>query len=259
MYYGLQLAASGILTGMYRTDALANNLANINTSGFKPDMVFTRQRSVVREEDGVRSLPSNALLERLGAGAHLAPNQVDFAQGSIDVTGNELDVAIHGDGFLVVRDLADGATDALRFTRDGRLTQDRDRRLVLASSGLPVIGVSGQPITLGPRGRVSIDTDGVVRQQGAVLGRLQLLDVPDRRQLTRTAGNLFVPSASAYSARTPGTGRLVQGSIEKSSVSDVGAILAFQEASRAASGSIRIAQYHDDLMNRVINTFGRIG
>ena len=66
MQYGLQISTSGILTGMYRTNVLANNLANINTTGFKPDSAFTRQRAVVREEDGVYSLPSNRLLEKLG-------------------------------------------------------------------------------------------------------------------------------------------------------------------------------------------------
>lgn len=73
MYYGIQLAASGALTSLYRTDVLANNLANINTAGFKPDMVYTRQRDTARVEDDLPFLPTDDLLERLGAGSTWPP------------------------------------------------------------------------------------------------------------------------------------------------------------------------------------------
>ena len=123
MNYGSQLSLSGVLTALHRQDVATNNLANLNTVGFKPEIAMTRQRDVVRAEDGQWALPSDAMIERLGAGVQLAPTLTNFTQGTVAPTGNDLDVAIEGSGFLVVRDATDGAADRIRLTRDGRLTR----------------------------------------------------------------------------------------------------------------------------------------
>lgn len=258
MQYGLQISTSGILTGMYRTNVLANNLANINTTGFKPDSAFTRQRAVVREEDGVYSLPSNRLLEKLGAGSHMAPNRVDFGQGRLEHTGNPLDVAIEGEGFFVLRDAADEAGDSIRLTRDGRFTQASDGRLVSIASGLPVQDGQNNDIVLRDDATVEIDDEGVIYQDGRRIARLGLADVPDRGALKRVGENLFQPPAAAQNNVIEGEGRLRQGFIEQSAVTAISGLLAYQGAARSVSGNTRIAGYHDQIADQAINTFGRL-
>src|SRR5881396_1878551 len=118
MSYGLQISASGVMTSLFAQDVYANNLANIDTPGFKADIPSIMPRQAVRQEDGLPFLPSNKLLERLGGGVLLNPNRVDFTQGSFKDTGNPLDLAISGDGFFVVRDETDKQTERVRLTRD---------------------------------------------------------------------------------------------------------------------------------------------
>ena len=117
MNYGLQIAASGVLVQMHRTDVLANNLANIDTVGFKPDWAGALARDPARREDGLLGLPSDALVERLGAGVLAAPTMTSFAQGPIRQTGRDLDAAIRGTGFFVVG--GESGPASLRLTRDG--------------------------------------------------------------------------------------------------------------------------------------------
>ena len=257
MNYGISISTSGLMTALYRTDALANNLANLNTTGFKPDMVFTRQRDVVRQEDGVHSLPSNRLLEKLGAGLQMAPNRVNFTQGSLEATGNPLDIAIKGDGFIVVRAAADAATEKVMLTRDGRMSLDSNRRLVNATTGLPVLDELNLPITLRHDIPAQIADDGTIRQDGQLVARLQLIDVNDRTQLQKTGNAMFVPSASAYAARLPADGRILQGQLEAAAVNPITAMMRTTRAAGSVSSQVRIIGMQDQLMDRAINTFGR--
>lgn len=263
MYYGVQLATSGLLTGLYRTDVAANNLANVNTTGFKPDTSLVRQRAVVSTEDGVGHLPSNELLERLGAGVHLAPNRVNFGQGPLSETGQPLDVAIQGEGFFVVRSAASGRTDTIRLTRDGRFTLDAAGRLVSASTGMPVLNSANGVINVGgpdvrPE-RVTINGDGVVEVDGDPVGRLQVVDVADRTSLKKVGDGQFAITPQAYGSRRPATGIVRQGTLELSGVEPVTAMLAVQTAARTVSAATSMIQTQDRMMERAINTFGRVG
>lgn len=257
MNYGIAISASGLLTSLYKTDALANNLANLNTTGFKPDMVFTRLRDPARREDGVMSLPSNRMLEKLGAGLHISPNRVDFTQGNLETTGNPLDLAIEGDGFFVVRAAADSDTDKVMLTRDGRMSLDANGRLVSATTGLPVLDNLNLPITLEHGRPVSIASDGVIRQDGELVATLQVVDITDRTQLKKTGDAMFAPSAAAYAARRPASGRVHQGHLEGAAVKPVSAMLETTRAAGAVSSHVRLIEMQDRLLDRAINTFGR--
>jgi flagellar basal-body rod protein FlgF len=257
VYYGIAISTSGLLTSLYRTDALSNNLANINTTGFKPDMVFTRQRDPVRQEDGVMSLPSNRMLERLGAGLQIAPNRVNHKQGALEATGNDLDVALQGDGFFVVRGRAGEGGDGVMLTRDGRMQLDQTNRLINANTGLPVLDPANRPIVLDPSVPVGIDGSGVVSQNGEVVARIQIADVPDRTQLSRAGEGMFRPGAGTAGSIAPGTARVRQGHIESSAVSPVNAMLQTTKAASSVGSHVRLIDMQDRMMDRAINTLGR--
>jgi flagellar basal-body rod protein FlgF len=256
--YGLQISASGVLTSLYRQDVYSNNLANAGTVGFKPDVPSTYPRLAAREEDGLGSMPSDALLERLGAGAMPRANRTAFDQGPVEVTHRDLDVAIRGEGFFVVRDEADGASDRVRLTRDGRFTRDSHGRLVMATNGMPVLDVGNRPILLRGGGPVTIDTDGTVREGERAAGRIAVATVQDRSQLTKQGGSLFVAPATALAGRSTARGLVEQGSLEQSAVDEIGAMMQISAAARSVDSNTTMIRYADRMMDRAINGLGRV-
>jgi flagellar basal-body rod protein FlgG len=259
MNYGLYVSASGVLTSMYRQDVLANNLANVNTAGYKPDAVATRQREAARVEDGLAGMPSNRLLERLGAGALLAPNRTSFAQGAMETTGNPLDAAIQGPGFFKVSAGAGSGKDRIRLTRDGRFTTDSQGRLMTIAGGLPVLDDKDTPIVVSPNaGSARIKADGGIEQNGVTVARIGLVEAPNLGALQKVGGNMFRPTATQAAGLRPATGTIQPESIERSGVDPIQAMLGITNASMAVSNNARMIQLHDDLMNRAINTLGRV-
>ena len=260
MNYGYMMGAAGLIAAMHRQDVAANNLANIQTVGFKPDLSFTIPRQTARQEEGLYDLPSNALLERLGGGILLAPNKTSFSQGTITHTRNPFDLAIQGNGFFMVS-AGDSSRGEAQLTRDGRLTLDAQGRLVTAADGKRVLDSSGQPITLNPALDFNVEGDGTIVQGGQTTAKLGFVDVPNRDMLVKAGNNTFVAPPGAASSRTSAFesgGRVLQESIEESSADPIRSLNAVQSAADAAGTIAKIMQAQDDMMNRAINTLGRV-
>lgn len=256
MNYGLTLSASGMLTAMHRMDVAANNLANVNTVAFKPDLALSAKREAARIEDGLYHIDSNTLLERLGAGALSTPTITNFTPSAPELTNNPLDVAILGEGFFILESGADG--DEVQFSRDGRFTIDDRGRLVSATTGQAVLNDQDQPIFINRDEPVHISTGGVVEQNGRRLGRIQIASVPNRNHLVKIGENLYHANPAIAEARFP-TGSLVQpGAIETSGVNPIRAMLDVTDAGTAVRNNTRLMEIHDQLMDRAINNFGRI-
>lgn len=256
MNYGLHISASGMLTSLYRQDVASNNLANINTAGFKPDLAFAIQRDAARIEDGLGSLPSNRLLERLGAGAMLAPNRVSMEQGPLQTTGNPLDLAIQGEGFFVVRDESAGPDGPLRLTRDGRFTRDAGGRLVLAASGLPVVDEGGRPISIPDGPAVTVGSDGVIRQGDAPIAQLRLVRVTDPAAIAKHGHSLMSAPEEAIAPGAPGL--VKQYAVEGAAIDPIKAMMSVASAARDAESNAGMIRQHDHLMDRAINVLGRV-
>lgn len=258
MNYGMHISSSGALTSMYRMDTLTNNLANVNTVGFKPDTPYTRQRDAVRIEDNLPHLDSNPLLEQLGAGVQLAPTRTDFSQGSLRDSGNVFDVAISGEGFLAVQGENSGETAEFSLTRDGRLGLDSSGKLVMTSSGKPVLDIANSQIFLDDNKDVLISTDGTITQGGDVVARLKLVDVPDKSKLTKVGQGLFRMHADALANLRPATGLLKQGMVESSAVDEIKALMQVQAAASDVRTNLAMVGYHDQLLDQAINRLGRV-
>ncbi|MCC6428797.1 MAG: flagellar hook-basal body protein [Phycisphaerales bacterium] len=258
MNYGLQISASGAQTALYRQDVFANNLANINTVGFKPDIPSARQRPAVRQEDNLPFLPSNDLLERLGGGLQLATPRTSFEQGSLESTSSPLDLAIKGDGFFLVRAATSDSTDRLRLTRDGAMTLDGNGRLVLAGTGMPVLDVQNRPIQLDTTANITVGADAVIRQDGIEVAQLRIVDVPDRTRLTKVGKNLYNAPADAISSAATATGAVVQFSVERSAVDSINALMDMQDAGRSVQANLAMIRSQDRLLERAIGQFGRV-
>ncbi|MEM9883378.1 MAG: flagellar hook-basal body complex protein [Planctomycetota bacterium] len=258
MNYGLYLSASGVLTNSYRQDVFANNLANVNTVGFKPDLPTLSPRPAEADEDPTPLGTANALLDRLGGGVLAGPQRTSFAAGPVEQTGRALDFAFtDSTSFLSVEhtDPATGRAD-VRLTRDGRLALDGTGYLVTAA-GHRVLGGNDQPIQLAPGVPVMLTPDGRLQQNGNDAATLAVATVNDTTQLKKTGANLF-----AFAGDDPRTKTSIPdlrvGALESSATNPISTMMAVMASGKAAQSNGRMIQYHDQLMDRAVNTLGRV-
>ncbi len=257
MSYGLYLSAAGALSSMHRQDVLANNLANMNTVGYKPDQVITRQRLPERLESPHGFVDPKWLLEQLGGGHFVDSTRVMVGQGDLVATGNDLDLAIKGDGLFVVEGRGGTAPEHMRMTRDGRFTLNDDSELVMAATGRRVLDIDNRPITLTTGAPVTIDAAGGVRQGGAVVAELRLVNAP-AGALVKEGENLLRFADGQRPTPGPVTGRLHQGHTEASAVDPIMTLNAMMAAAKSAQSNLKMMQYHDQLLGQAFNTFGRV-
>lgn len=259
MNYGLYTSASGLLTSMYRQDVVTNNLANLETVGFKVHSPQVRQRDAARIEDDLPWLDSNEMLEKLGAGVQLAPTEIKFGQGNLRASNNPLDVAIDGDGFFVMSEGSSGRSESLRLSRDGRFTLGTNGDLVSATTGMRVFSSNNQPVRINRNGgEVTIDPAGRVLQGGTEIARLAVVDVPDRSELRKIGDNLFVADAAMMEQRYQTDAQLRQGFTEASGVNEIQALMQIRATSGAASSNAEMIRNHDRIMDLAISRLGRV-
>ncbi len=247
MIYGLYHSAAGMLTTEYRQDVLANNLANADTVGFKPDIAVFAERQPASLE-GLRNGPSAADLEGLSGGLWLGKTYTDHSEGSQTPSAEPLDVALAGPGFLTVES---GGRRLL--TRDGRMMMDTDGRLVAVSDGNPILGRGGAPIHLNPyggRNTIQIDQDGRIQQDGQIVGELELVDVPDCRLLQKAGGGRFVAPDTGL---IPAPAFVRSGFTESSAVQPVSELVSMIEASRAYQMNAQMISLQDQTVGKLIS------
>lgn len=263
MNYGLYLSASGVLTNLYRQDVYANNLANVETSGFKPDLPTIRQRDPESVEDDLGIEVSQRLLDRLGGGALASPGQIDFPVGPMQYTGRSLDLALpQRDSFFAVQALDAQGKTVERYTRDGQLSMTFDGMLTTVS-GQPVLDHEGKTIRVDPQQPLTINGQGDIIQDGDTVASLKVVRVADLSRLVKQGENLYRLDGEGQ----PQAGRLVQtleqpelriGFVEGSAVDPVHALVQLMKTSRAIESNAQLMQYQNQLMNQATTVLGRL-
>jgi len=238
---GIFSAVSGSLAAQTRLDALANNLANANTAGFKAERVLQRA-----ERAGEIAPPATAVATPVTR-EHV---ETDFSQGPISKSGNPLDVALAGDGFLVVK-----TERGERLTRSGSLSIDSAGYLATAD-GNRVQGTSGDIRV--PESPVVIAADGSVRAGEQRVGQLRLVNVDDPAQLVRESGTRFAPGNQVPADAAPGSVRVVQGAIEGANLAPVEGLVALIETVRGFETYMRAAERLDQVTAKAISDVGRV-
>jgi flagellar basal-body rod protein FlgG len=237
MLEGLHSAAAGMAAQQQRLDAVANDLANANTTGYKHQRVGFRD--LVYDQTG----RSSSQGVRTGSGAAAVDAGRAFAQGVLQRTDRPLDVAIQGEGFLRVR-LADGR-DAL--TRDGGLHVDGARNLTTSTGALV------QPAIKVPAGvaedQISIGGDGTVLAAGRRIGRLDVVTVRSEAGLLSVGDNAFLTTAASGPAvPAPRATTLTQGALESSNTDMAEAMVSLIESQRAYQLASKAISTADEMM-----------
>jgi len=230
MNYGLYTAYLGMRARMRSVEAIANNLANASTTGFKAEKLYYRSVESFgldevpnRDPFGSKEPLSEADLQVRTLGVSTG-GMSDFSSGAIRETGRALDVALNGDGFLVVQ-----TPRGERYTRNGALSLDVNGQLVTAQGDL-VVGTGG-PITL-PPGEVSINENGAISVKGQAVGQLKVVRFADPRAELLKEGDSFFATRAGATPQEAASTRVEQGMLEASNVNPVGELVAMIQNNR---------------------------
>jgi flagellar basal-body rod protein FlgG len=254
MFPALWISKTGLEAQQTNLSVISNNLANVNTNGFKrgravfEDLLYQTVRQPGGQETQDTELPSGLTL---GTGVRTVATEKLFTQGNIVQTGNDLDLAINGRGFIQV--LSPDGT--VIYTRDGALQRNAQGDLVTAG-GLPI-----QPAITLPANtlNVTIGTDGTVSalvagsEAATQVGQIQLVDFVNPAGLQPIGGNLFkqTPASGTPLSGTPGLdglGVLVQGSVESSNVNVVEELVNMIETQRAYEMNSKAISAADEML-----------
>ena len=233
-------------------DVVSNNVANVNTAGYKADRSLFEAflTSGAHEDDFSGSDRRVAYVQDRGT-------YRDFAQGAGEQTTNPLDVAVNGDGFLVVQ-----TANGERYTRDGGLQLNNVGQLVTAQ-GNPVLGAGG-PIVFQPTDHdINIAQDGTITviegngRTDSIRGKLRLVSFSDAQKLRKEGSNLYsVPAGVEAKADTSSTVR--QGFIEKSNVNSVAEMSRMIEVTRAYTQMSALMQQQGDLQKNALDKLAEV-
>jgi flagellar basal-body rod protein FlgF len=233
-------------------EIVANNIANLNTNGFKADgAVFAEYVMPVARDNVFRGTDTRVSFVQDSSTWH------DFRQGPVSTTNNPLDIAIQGNGYLVVQ-----TPRGERYTRNGALQMSPTGQLV-TTEGFPVLGDNG-PIQFQTTDHgIAINAEGVIRVQEGVnnetdtgRGKLRLVSFADQQQLQKDGASLF--AAPNQQPQPAPEVRVVQGALEKSNVRSVVEMTRMIEVSRVYQQVASLLQQEGDLHRNAIDRLAEV-
>ncbi len=257
MINSLWISKTGMQAQQTQLDVISNNMANVSTNGFKranavfEDLMYQNLRQVGAAATEQNNLPTGL---QIGLGVRTVATSRSFTQGSLQQSGNQLDLAVNGSGFLQVT-MPDGTTG---YTRDGSLQTDSQGRLV-TSSGFPIAGditipAEAQSITVGADGVVSVKLPGNAAPQQ--VGSIELAGFINPAGLEPMGQNMYAESAASGNPVTGapganGLGNLMQGYVETSNVNVVQELVTMIQTQRAYEMNSKAIQTSDQMLQRL--------
>ena len=254
MIRGWYTGASGMNAQQNRLDAIANNLANVDTTGFKRDIPVSKAFSdlIIRrvDADGVYKTSDGSydvapIVGSLGLGVETNELYTDFDQGSFKSTETSTDMALGGEGFFVVQ-----TPDGERFTRNGNFLLGKEG-ILLTKDGYPVMGENG-PIAV-ESDKFFVNQDGMIidRENDVYIDRLKIVRFENERYLKKQGESLWdtnLIAGSPYVAEGDERPRVLQGFTETSNVNVVNEMVQMIEVNRAYEANQKSIQTEDDMM-----------
>lgn len=229
-----------------RMDVLANNMANLNTTGYKGEQVLFQNYLDRIDAEGPRGLDEINYLLDFGTIRSLQ-------DGPVQSTQNPLDLALQGDGFLTV----EGADGEPLYARRGNLTIDTAGFLALRNSGERVLDDNGQAIGIDPLdGTLEVSQDGQISGERGVIAQLGLARFENERALLRQGNGLF--RAVDAEPQPVEDLRIVQGALEGSNVNAIKQTTEMIQVMRAYQSAQRASDQVNDLRERAIDRLGRV-
>ena len=216
---GYYSACTALVSRTQELDTIANNLANVGTAGYRAqENIFSAVLANAGNPSG------SALVQAMNNYGILSGTTLDMSQGALQKTGNSLDMAIEGPGYFVVQ-----TANGPMYTRNGAFQVSAQGQLV-TSTGDAVMGDKGAiPI---PPGKLSISPDGTISTDGAVTGKLKVVEFPPDTQLSSVGNSYYSAPANTAVAATQSSVR--QGMLESSNVNPIAGMVELVTAERTA-------------------------
>lgn len=258
MIRGIYTAAAGMAAELAKQDVMANNLANVNTDGFKQDMAVFKTRAdktIYRVESagGARGGVAGAQkMGELSTGVYLDAVHTQFQQGTLRQTDEPLDLAIEGDGYFVVQ--AENGEELL--TRGGSFTRNAQGILV-DPNGRPLLGTEG-PLRLVGNDRIHISNEGLVRQGTRSIGTLRLEAVDRPEESLEKRGDVAWSLKGAAETRPAQEAMIKQGYLEGSNVNPIRAMVEMIAVQRSYEASQKMIAAQDETLGKAVNEIGRV-
>jgi len=230
-----------------RIDALANNLANVNTAGFKQILTRVAEANVEKMVGDDSGGPI-----RVGPDSLELHHALDSRPGQVRSTGRETDLAVIGRGYFAVQ-----TSQGTAYTRHGSFLLDEDRQLVTPDGNL----------VQGERGPISLDgvefevgNDGTVSVDGVARDFIQLFDFEDPSRLSHLGGSLVVPPPDMEAVEVPREEvSMAQGHLEGSNVNPIDTLVAMIVAQRAFEVQSKVLSSEDEMLEKSVNNLPRVG
>ena len=267
---GLWVPVSGAIAQQKNVDAIANNVANVKTPGFKKDQLVFREYLSAYQKGSDINLPakewSPADFYRT-YGAEKGQVEVDgsytlHSQGQIIPTKNPFDLALRGLGFFEIL-----TPNGVRYTRRGVFALDKDRRLV-TSEGFPVLSNPSLPVegevenpseraVIIPRGDVLINRQGILYNQGKPFSQLAVVEFSDTNRLLKDGSSFFANDNPKNIVREDIRTTVYQGAIEESNVNAITEMSALIKAHRQFESLQRVIKAYDEMAGKAANEIAR--
>jgi flagellar basal-body rod protein FlgF len=246
MPYGMYISAEGAAAQAQRLEVIANNLANVDTAGFKQDVATFQARFSEAIQKGM-ARDGDRSINDIGGGVKIINVETDHSSGQLKRTGNDLDIAINGKGFFHVR----GDDGQQYFTRAGDFAFDTQGRLVTQNGHRPVLDQQGTEIQLAPNLPYTISQDGFITQGDKIVA-LGMSQPESLNELVKIGNNLFRPTGTMKPLDL--TERNVrQGYLEVSGANPVRQMMAMIETTRSFEANTRMIQNQDSMLGALIS------
>jgi flagellar basal-body rod protein FlgG len=257
MMRSLWIAKTGMEAQQHQLDNISHNLANVATNGYKrshavfEDLIYQNMRQVGANSTEQTTLPTGL---QVGLGVRPVATARIYTQGNLQQTGNNLDMAIKGDGFFQIQ-MPDGTT---AYTRDGSFQLNANGQMVTSNGYTVMPGITipanAMSLTVGADGTVSVTTPGQAAAQ--TVGQIQLARFVNPAGLDPRGQNLFTETAAsgtpnAGTPNTDGIGALQQGFVETSNVNVVEELVQMIQTQRAYELNSKAVQTSDQMLQKL--------
>ena len=284
MMRSLWTSASGMNSQQMQIDVIANNLSNVNTQGFKRERVeFSSMlyQTLQRAELDAANPPGRPVNLQVGSGVRPVATSRDFSTGSFERTDQPLDLAISGVGFFNIRySPLDAQDEVIAYTRGGALQAmpapgGGDQLMLVTNSGMPVLGVDGQPIlfeewvtmsglTISPNGLISHPNPDDPMEPAISIAQIAITQFPNVQGLEAVGNNLFLATSASGAPRlevealegptaVPSPSQLVQGMLEMPNVLVANEMVHLITTQRAYEMNARVISTSDQMLQEAVN------
>jgi flagellar basal-body rod protein FlgF len=246
MPYGMYISAEGAAAQAQRLEVIANNLANVDTPGFKQDVATFQARFAEAIQKG-QAQSGDRSINDIGGGVKIMDVATDYSMGDLKRTGNDLDFAINGKGFFHIK----GDDGKQYLSRAGDFALDTQGKLVTQNGHRPVLDQQGSEIQLSLNEPWSVSADGFINQAGATHA-LGMSQPESLSEMQKVGNNLFKPTGPVKPLELSER-NVRQGYLEMSGSSPVRQMMAMIETTRAFEANSRMIQNQDSITGTLIS------